>query len=356
MSHRIAVINPGSTSTKMGLFDGGECVAHKSVDHQFAGGTGLWEQLPLRREVVRRFLAERCGEEEGLDAVVGRGGLLPPLPAGTYDVTPEMLETLRGGQRGVHASNLGAFLASEIAEEWEARPFIVDPVSVDEMDDVARISGLKGVERVSMCHALNIRAVAHRFADDEGRRFDALRLVVAHLGSGVSMAAICDGRMVDVINPRDEGPMGLDRPGAVPNFGLVDLCFDGATGREDIERLLLGDGGVYSYLETRDLRDVVTRRGDGDEGAKLLFDALVYDAAKWIGALATTMRGELDALILTGGMAHSEDFVAGLRERVDWIAPVSVYPGEDELEALASGALRVLRGRAPVCDYSSETP
>lgn len=350
MSYRIATINPGSTSTKVGLFAGDECLARESVDHHFAGGMGLWEQLPIRWEMVRRFFEEQCGKEP-IDAVVGRGGLLPPLVAGTYEVTQKMLEVLRRGRRGVHASNLGAFLARQVAQEWEGTAFVVDPVSVDEMDDVARVSGLKGIERESLCHALNIRATAHRFAEEVDKSLEDLRLVVAHLGSGVSLAALRHGRMVDVVNPRDEGPMGLDRPGAVPNYGLLDLCFDSGLSREQVEQILLGDGGIHSYMGTRDLRRVVEKRQEQNEEAGLLFDALVYDTAKWIGALAAAMRGKLNAIILTGGMAHCEEFVAGVDERIRWIAPVSTYPGEDELKALAQGALRVLRGQAPVREF-----
>ncbi len=354
MTWRIVAVNPGSTSTKVALFEGDECIVREDIFHQFSGAMELWKQLPIRWEVLRRFLEEECDQD--VDAVVGRGGLLPPLQAGTYEVTPRMLDDLRSGRRGVHASNLGAYLAREAAKLWEVPAYIVDPVSVDEMDEVARVGGLKGIERESLCHALNIRAVAHHFADDHELSFEELRLVVAHLGSGVSMAAIRGGKLVDVINPRDEGPMGLDRPGALPNYGLMEMCFDEGVSRRDMEGLLLGDGGVHSYLETRDLREVVRRRGEADEMAALIFDALVYDTAKWIGAMAAAMRGDLHALVLTGGMAHGDEFVDALSEHIEWIAPVTTYPGEDELEALARGALRVLRGQSPVREYAPELP
>ncbi|MFU8802571.1 MAG: butyrate kinase [Bradymonadaceae bacterium] len=347
MSHHILIINPGSTSTKLGIFRDDECLWRESFEHRFEGELSLLSQLPVRQEAVTEFLEDRLPEGVVLDAVVGRGGLLPPLPAGTYAVDEAMLQTLRQARRGEHASNLGAFLADEVARERGIPAYIVDPVSVDELEDVARVSGLDGVERESLSHALNIRAVAHRFARDVERPFDELRLIVAHLGSGVSMAAIRDGRLVDVVNPRDEGPIGLDRPGALPNFALVELCFDRGMTKEQVQGLLLGNGGVHSYLQTRDLRHVSKLAARGDGQAALLLQAIIYDTAKWIGAMATVLEGELDAILLTGGMIRDGELAAQVEARVQWIAPVAVYAGEDELQALAEGGLRVLRGRNP---------
>lgn len=344
MSHRVVTINPGASSTKVALFDDDQCVARVGLDHYFSDEVRLFDQLPRRRELVQDFLDAHLGDGH-LDAVVGRGGLLPPLAAGTYLVTPELLDLSRRAERGEHASNLGALLAAEIAEPRGVPAFIVDPVSVDELSDVARIAGLEGVERVSLCHALNIRAVAHRHALQQARPLDELRLVVAHLGTGISMAALDDGKMVDVVNPRDEGPIGMDRPGALPNFALLDRCFDAGLNRRQLQGQILGDGGVFSYLGTRDLREVQARRDAGDSRAALILDALVYDTAKWIAAMATVLCGRLDAILLTGGMAHSQDLIASLSERIGWIAPIFVYPGEDELQAMAQGALRVLRGQ-----------
>ena len=346
MKHRVATINPGATSTKVALFEDDICLARAALDHQFSAEMPLFDQLPARRRLVQEFLDIQLRDDQHLDAVVGRGGLLPPLMAGTYLITPELLEISRRGERGEHASNLGAQLAAEIAAPRGIPAFIVDPVTVDELSAVARISGLQGLERESICHALNIRAVAHRHAREQGRPLDELRLVVAHLGTGVSMAALAEGRMVDVVNPRDEGPLGMDRPGALPTFGLLDRCFDAGLTRRQIQGQLLGDGGVFSYLGTRDLREVLSRRDAGDARAALLFEALAYDVAKWIAAMATVHCGQLDGILLTGGMAHSHALVDALSERIRWIGPLFVYPGEDELQAMAEGALRVLRSEA----------
>jgi len=339
---RVLTINPGATSTKLGLFQDTTCLAQEIIRHEFAGQPALREQLPERLELIRKFLSA-C-DVEGLDAVVGRGGLLPPLRAGTYRVCEDMIADLEAARRGEHASNLGAILAREIAQDLSIPAFIVDPVSVDELSPIARISGLAGVERESLLHALNIRAVAHRYAREIGRPLGALRLVLAHLGTGVSMAAMVDGRLVDVINPRDEGPFGLDRPGALPNKQLVDLCFDPEMNQEQVNKILLGNGGVFSYLGTRDLREMLALMESGDEEARLLFDAMTYDSAKWIAAMASVLEGRLDAILLTGGMAHSPLFIDALQARIAWLAPVKVFPGEDELQAMAEGALRVLRG------------
>lgn len=354
MTHRILAINPGATSTKLAIFDDDNCLVREVFEHSFAAGLSLLDELPIRKKVVHDFLATHLGEDEKLDAVVGRGGLLAPIAAGTYEVDQAMLDDLRRGQRGEHASNLGAFLAHLVAEKQDVPAYIVDPVSVDEMDDVARISGLAGVERESLCHALNIRAVAHRFADDQNRRFDTLRLVVAHLGTGVSMAAIRDGRLVDVVNPRDEGPIGLDRPGALPNYGLLERCFDPDLSRAELEKLLLGDGGVFSYLHTRDLRQVLQRAEQDDHQAALLLQAMIYDTAKWIAAMASVLRGTLDAVLLTGGMARSDALVDQLTNRIQWIAPTFVYAGDGEDRALVEGALRVLRGQSKARRYADQ--
>lgn len=344
MTYRIATINPGSTSTEVGLFSDQKCIARTSVDHNDTPGPVL-DELPARWDVVHRFVSEHAPESQQVDAVAARGGLLPPLPAGTYRIDDELLELSRSSPRGEHASNLGALLARKLADHLEIDAcFVVDPVSVDEMDDVARISGLDGIERQSLCHALNIRAVAYRFARKHQIPFVKLRLIVAHLGTGVSIAVIRDGRLVDVINPRDEGPMGLDRPGAVPNHALLDLMEHPEMSRADIERQLLGNGGIYSYLGTRDLREVLKMRAQ-DEQADLLYRALIYDTARWIGAASTALCGYIDAIVLTGGMAHSEQFCQQLCRRIDWIAPTACFPGSDESQALADGALRVLKGR-----------
>lgn len=344
----ILAINPGATSTKVGLFDDANCVAHQSVQHTFEELPSLVQQLPIRGTFVEAFVTNNLPPGSRLGAVVGRGGLLPPMPAGVYGVSPEMVQFLAEAPRGSHASNLGAPLAATIAQAHNVPAFVVDPVTTDELEPLARVSGLNPIERHSVCHALNIRAMAHRYAREAGRPLAELRLVVVHLGSGTSMAAMLDSKMIDVVNPLDEGPMGLDRPGTLPTHALLELCLPNgmhrAAPREELESQLLGNGGLYSYLKTRDFRDILTRVDAGDEEAKMLVDAFVYDTAKWIGAMATVLQGQVDAIILTGGVAHAKPVIDSLRSRVEWIAPVVVYPGEDELKAMVEGVLRVLQG------------
>lgn len=343
-------INPGSTSTKVGLFEGErvvrvEQVRHAEIDLAPYRARPILEQLEFRSRAVAHALGWPAGTRPPVDAVAGRGGLLPPLASGTYRVTTPMLDALRAAARGEHASNLGAFLAREIAERAGVDAFVVDPVSVDEWAPVARLSGSALLDRECLSHALNAKAVAKRFAAQRGRRYETLHLVVAHLGSGISVSAHAEGRMVDVTNSREEGAFSTERAGTVPAMKLAQLCCGGERTFRDIERLLFIEGGLQSYLGTKDLTEVERRIDAGDARAALVFDAMVYQIAKEIGAMATVLRGRTEAVLLTGGMAHSTRLVAALREGVGWIADVAVFPGEDELQALAEGVLRVLRGQ-----------
>jgi butyrate kinase len=255
-----------------------------------------------------------------------------------------MLDELRAARRGDHASNLGAFLARAAAERWGVEAFVVDPVSVDEWPPIARLSGSARLDRECLSHALNSKAVAKRFAKERGLSYAATKLVVAHLGSGISVSAHDAGRMVDVTNSREEGAFSTERAGTVPAMKLAELCLSGVRTLAEIETLLFREGGLQSYLGTRDLAVVERRIGQGDAHAALVFDAMAYQVAKEIGAMAAVLHGGVDAVLLTGGMAHSTRLVEALRAHVEWIAPVVVYPGEDELQALAEGVLRVLRG------------
>ncbi|MGA8874107.1 MAG: butyrate kinase, partial [Candidatus Korobacteraceae bacterium] len=279
-----------------------------------------------------------------LHAVVGRGGLLPPVASGTYLVNDDMLEELRLAKRGAHAANLGAFLAVYLAREAGVPAYIVDPVSVDEWPEHVRLSGSALLERQCLSHALNSKAVAKRYARECGKADESLRLIVAHLGSGISVSAHADGRMIDVTNSREEGAFSTERAGGVPVMQLVDLCFSGRYTRDQVEAALFREAGLYSYLGTKDLVEVERRIAAGDNKAELVFDAMAYQIAKEIGAMAAVLRGQVDALLLTGGMTHSDRLVTALSHHVKWIAPIMRYPGEDELQALVEGALRVLRG------------
>jgi butyrate kinase len=352
----ILAINPGSTSTKLGLFSGDAQVWAVSLPHgddllaEFRGRP-IADQLDMRTAECRAALAERGVEGTALAAVVGRGGLLPPLESGTYRVGERMLADLRAHERGEHASNLGAMIAAALAAGAGCEAYIVDPVSVDEWEPVARLSGLEGTDRQSLSHALNTKAIARRFARDSGTPYAELRLVVLHLGSGTTVSAHRGGRMVDASNAREEGPFSMERAGGVPAMLLAELATRPGATYADLERRLFREGGVYSYLGTRDLRDVLTRIHLGDQTAALVLDALLYQTAKEAGAMAAVLGGRVDAVLLTGGMVHAADVADQLSDRLRWIAPVHVYPGEDELRALAEGALRVLRGEEQGREY-----
>jgi len=344
-SKTVLAINPGSTSTKVGLFTRDREVLSMTLEHEglSLGPSGaIMDQLPMRTKALNAFLSDDPSSLSGLGAVAGRGGLLRPLEGGTYLVNEAMMTDLKEAGRGEHASNLGAFMAHEMAMLHGVPAFVVDPVSVDELQPVARLSGVDGMERVSLSHALNSRAAARNHARSISRSYGELRLVVAHLGSGISVSAHRDGRMVDVNNSMEEGPFAMDRAGGVPVMRLLDMT--GTTPVIDLRRRLFGEGGVFSYLGTRDLRDVTGRMAEGDEKAGLVFDAMVYQTAKEIGAMATVLDGRLDAVILTGGMANETKVVNRLRDAVGFIAPLVVIPGEDELRSLADGAFRVLDG------------
>ncbi len=346
---RILVVNPGSTSTKIAVYEGDRPVHVVNLRHSDAElapfrGRPILDQQEFRAGAIAGALAQAGVDPRALTAAVGRGGLLPALASGTYRVNDAMLALLRAARRGEHASNLGAPLAQAVAAHAGVPAFVVDPVAVDEWEPVARLSGSALFERVCLSHALNSKAVAKRYARECGRPYDALGLVVAHLGSGISVSAHRGGRMVDVTNSREEGAMSTERAGGVPVMELLAYALEGGRTFKEIETALFREGGLHSYLGTKDLVEVETRIGAGDARAALVFDALAYQVAKEIGAMATVLRGDVDAVLLTGGMAHSAKLVAQLKSAIDWIAPVSVYPGEDELQALAEGALRVLRG------------
>ena len=354
---RVLAINPGSTSTKLALFEDErplwtETLRHSDEQLKAFRDRPILDQLGVRLEGVLRALEAHGVRLEELSAVVGRGGLLKPLPSGTYRVNDAMLQDLREAKRGEHASNLGAVLAHEIAKRAGCPAFVVDPVSVDEWPPIARLSGLKGLDREPLSHALNTKAVAKRFAKEQNKRYEELRLIVAHLGSGFSISAHEGGRMVDVTNSREEGAFSTERAGSLPVMKLAELCFSGRYTLKDVERMVFREGGLYSYLGTRELREVLRRIERGDEYAKLVLDAMIYQIAKEVGAMATVLKGRVDAVLITGGLAHSPEVVEGVKARIRWIAPVYVYPGEDELRALAEGALRALRGEEPARDYA----
>jgi butyrate kinase len=351
----VLAVNPGAGSTKLGLYRGEATLAQERIEHgELAARPAgrVWDELPVRIAAARAFVARAGIPRGGLAAVAGRGGLLPPLAAGAFAVDDAMLGELERAARGEHASNLGAPIARAIADEHGCAALVVDPVSVDELRSIARVTGLPGSERRSFTHALNLRAVARRFARARGRPLEALRLVAVHLGTGISLAAFQGGRMVDVANPLDEGPFSGDRAGGVPATALVDLCFAPGASAAGVKRRLFGDGGLYAHLGTRDVREALGRAVAGDARAALVVAAMGYQVAKAAGALAVALDGRPDAILLTGGMAHLGEIVDGIRRRLEWVAEVVVLPGEDELRALADGALRVLRGEESAQRYA----
>ena len=346
---KILALNPGSTSTKVALFEDHTELWSETqrYDTDVIGRfSGVMEQEEFRLEEIRKCLAAHGATVADLDAVVGRGGLLKPIESGTYEVSDKMLEDLRACTWGAHASNLGAPLAVRLADEGGCgKAYIVDPVVVDEMCPLARYSGLPEIERRSIFHALNQKAVARRAAVELGKPYAECNLVVAHMGGGISVGAHQKGRVIDVNNALDgDGPFSPERAGSLPVGGLVKLAFSGKYELPQLLKMLTGKGGLVAHLGTNDLREVARRMDDGDEKARLLFEALAYRMAKEIGASAAALSGEVDAIILTGGLAYNERFTKLIRDRVAFIAPVKIYPGEDEMQALVEGALRVLNG------------
>ena len=352
---RILVINPGSTSTKIAVYANERAEWVRNLEHSDEEmvpfrGRPILTQLDFRRMRIEAELVAAGYALNAFDAVAGRGGLMRPMPSGTFRVNDAMLADLEAACRGEHASNMGAFLAQSIASRGGAQAFVVDPVSVDELSDTARVSGTALAERHSLSHALNTKAVAKRYARGQGRQYADLRLVIAHLGSGISVSAHEGGRMVDVNLAGQEGPMSTERAGGLQWNSVVKLCFNGRFTQESIYNALFREGGMYSYLGTKDLREVERRIASGDAKAALIFDAMVYQTAKEIGGMAAALNGRVDSILLTGGLARSERLIGQLRAAIEWIAPVMVYPGEDELQALAEGALRVLRGEEEARD------
>ena len=355
MAYKLLIINPGSTSTKIGVYSDEKEVLVETLRHssdEIAKYDSIFEQKGFRKQVIMNILKENNIDVNSLDAIVGRGGMLRPIPGGTYEVTDKLLEDLKVGVSGQHASNLGGILAKEIANEVGIRAFIVDPVVVDELQDVARISGIPELPRRSIFHALNQKAVAKRYAKENGKRYNDLNLVVVHMGGGVSVAAHRDGLVVDVNNTLDgDGPFSPERAGSVPVGDLVKLCFSGKYTQAEIYSKIVGKGGYVAYLNTNDARDVLKAREEGDEYASLIFDAFIYQICKAIGEMSTVLNGKVDQIILTGGIAYSPVVVNAIKERVQWISDITVYPGEDELLALAQGALRVLNGEEDAREY-----
>jgi len=342
---RVLAINPGATSSKFAVFDDEKIVFKKVVEHQGAalqGFSRVIDQFQYRSDLITDALKEANIPLESLDAVVARGGLLKPMQGGTYAVNELMLADLKKAERGEHASNLGGVLADNIAKPLGIPAFIVDPVAVDELQPVARVSGFPDLERISMAHALNMKAVARKVAAELGMQYRDANFVVAHLGTGISMSVHQGGKMIDIVDGKEEGAFSPDRCGGLPASQLVKLCYSGKYTYEELRANLFGSGGFQAYLGTKDARDLERLAEEGDEKAELLLQAFSYQVAKDIGSLATVVKGKADRIILTGGMAYSKRLVTDITDRVGFIAPVVIIPGEEELESLSAGTIRVL--------------
>jgi butyrate kinase len=353
----ILAINPGSTSTKIALYNGEEALAVENLSHsteEISKYDTIFDQKDMRTEVILQWLKSQGITEDQLSAVVGRGGLLRPMPGGTYKVTEKMLEDLKIGYQGQHASNLGGIIAYSIAGKTGIPALIVDPVAVDEMEPEARVSGIPEIPRRSLVHALNIKAVTRRVCARLGKSFEESSYVVAHLGGGISVAPVKNGRIIDVNNANEEGPFSPERVGGLPVGDIVKLAFSEKLTYGELKKKLTGQGGLVAYLGTNDGRTVDRLIDEGDKKAELIFEAMAYQIAKEIGAMAVVLRGRLDAVILTGGLAHNKRLVKWISDMVAFIAPIELVPGEDEMLALAEGALRIVRGEERAKIYEDE--
>jgi butyrate kinase len=354
---KLLTINPGSTSTKIAVFENTQLLFDKTLRHsvdELENFPSIIDQYDFRKNVIMQSIEENHLNVQDIDAFVGRGGLLKPIPGGVYKVNAKMIEDLRQAIRGEHASNLGGILAYEIAKSVgkDEESYIVDPVVVDELIELARFSGRPEMPRVSIFHALNQKAVARRFAREHGKNYKDLSLIVVHLGGGITVGVHQKGRVIDVNNGLDgDGPFSPERTGSLPSGSLAKLCFSGKYQLHHVRKMITGSGGIVAYLGTNNASEVERRIENGDEEAKIIYEAMAYQIAKEIGACSVVVNGKLDAIIITGGIAHSKMITSWISERVGFIAPVYIYPGEDELQALAEGVFYAKNGEIEIKEY-----
>lgn len=353
----LLAINPGSTSTKVSLFEKEKELKTFKFDHSkkdLSEFEKIADQYIYRLELIKSWLKSEEICLDSLLAVVARGGLLRSMPGGTYLVTDKMIEDLKIGIQGQHASNLGGMLARGIGDLVGIPSYIVDPVAVDEFNDIARISGLRQIERRSLCHALNIKAVAHRRSEEVARNLEDMNLIVAHLGGGISIVPMEKGKIIDANNAKEMGPFSPDRTGTLPVGDLVDMCFSGKYDLDEMMTMLQDEGGLYSYLGTMDARDVEKMIEDGDNYAKLIYDAMAYQIGKEVAMCSTVLKGNVDCVIFTGGLSYSTYLIDKIKQMISFIAEIIVYPGEDEMDALNQGGLRVIRREEKSKIYEEE--
>ncbi len=353
---KILAINPGSTTTKVAVFQNTTPLLVRSIHHtpkELERYSTFAEQYQFRKNIICEELKSAKIRLELIRAVVGRGGLLRPIESGVYEVNEKMLHDLQNSPFGEHASNLGGLIAYGFAQTLpNAKPYIADPVVVDELDPIARVSGHPAFRRISIFHALNQKAVARDYAKSIMREYEELNLIIVHLGGGITVGAHQKGRVIDVNQGLDgDGPFSPERSGTLPVGQLVEACFSGAYTKDKLKRMIKGEGGLVAYLGTNSAYEVEKRIHEGDKEAKFYFEAMAYQVAKEIGAMYPVLKGHVDAILITGGIAHSKMFVNLLMERVYQIAPIHVYPGEDEMRALALNGLRVVKGEVKPKEY-----
>ena len=355
MSVKSLIINPGSTSTKIGVFEDETLLFEETLRHsteEIAKYASIVDQKDFRKQIILDLLEKKNFDIKSLQVIVGRGGMLKPIPGGTYAVSDELLEDLKIGKQGQHASNLGGILAREIGDSIGVSSYIVDPVVVDELMPIARYSGVPELPRTSVFHALNQKAVAKRYAKEKGVAYDSLNLIVVHMGGGVSVGAHEKGRVIDVFNALDgDGAFSPERAGAVPSGALIKMCFSGEYTEKEVYKKIVGGGGFNAYLGTNDMRDVAKMIDEGDSHADEVREAFILQVCKNIGSMSCVLKGKVDQIIVTGGIAYNKAVVDKMEERAGFIAPFTVYPGEDELLALTQGALRVLSGEEEAMVY-----
>ena len=350
----ILVINCGSTSTKVALFKALDAVAKETIDYSSAELTqykDVKDQLPRREDDLLKFISKNNINIKEIDIIISRGGVGKPGPAGAYEISEEMCDDLITGRYGKHPSSLGPAMALDMSKKYGIQAIVVDPPTTDEFQPLARISGLPEIERRSGFHALNQKAAARRAAGEIGKKYEDVNLVVAHLGGGITIGAHRGGRVIDCTHGLSEGPFTPERTGCLLTMGLIDLAFSGKYSKEQLQRKLVGQGGLAAYLGTTDASEVEKKINGGDKKAKLVYLAMAYQIGKDIGAMSVVLKGQVDGIVLAGGLAHSRMLIGWIVERVDFIARVFIYPGEDEMTAMAEGALRVLRGEEQVKRY-----
>jgi butyrate kinase len=340
------VINPGGTSTKIAAFEDNEMLFKKSISHSaedLAPFNTVFDEFDYRKSMIIDAVKENGMEVEAFDCVVGRGGLMKPIPGGVYEVNDAMVKDLKNAINGEHASNLGSVIARAIGNEIGVRSFVVDPVSVDEFQDVSRITGLSDIVKASWLHALNHKAVCRLSAEKAGQSYEESNFIAAHLGSGISIVAHEKGKMIDGSGGRSDGPFSPERSGGILTYDLIKLCYSGKYSKQQMIDKVSSIGGMYDYLGTKDMIEIENRATNGDTKAKLILDAFVYQVSTEIAKYGASLKGKVDKVILTGGIAYSDYVVNGITDRVSYLAPVEVYPGEMEMEALALGAMRVIK-------------